>query len=303
MSQFIRQKQVEGLIAALASKAVDSAVLKIANDLSEVNASNARANLDIYSTSEVQALVAGVENAYSVADIAARNALTGLKVSDRIFVSDDGDSKWALYIVTAITTGTGSTSSYEKIADEDIFTNAISAEAIKASYESNSNTNAFTDAEQTKVGHLTVTQAIDLDATASELSSTTATANTALSTANTAVANAAAAQSTANTAVSAAAAAQSTADTALTNANTALSTKEDKFTHTAETFLGIVKAPNVTTELVMTNSLAAGFVPQVFFNGLQINAVTYTIGSNKVSVTVPYDTAADDILAVYYCHN
>ena len=303
MSQFIRQKQVEGLIAALAAKANDAEVLKIANDLSEVNASQARANLDIYSTSEVNALIVGAENAFSVATIAERDALTGLKISDRIFVADDGDSKWALYIVTAITDGAGSTSSYQKIADEDLFTNAISAAAIKASYESNSNTNAFTDAEQTKVGHLTVTQAIDLDATASELTSTTSTANTALSTANTAVANAAAAQSTANTAVSDAAAAQSTADTALTNANTALATKEDKFTHTVETFLGIVKAPNLTTELVLTQSLAVGFVPQVFFNGLQINAISYTIGSNKVSVTVPYSTEADDAIAVYYCHN
>jgi hypothetical protein len=303
MSQFIRQKQVEGLIAALAAKANDAEVLKIANDLSEVNASQARANLDIYSTSEVNALIVGAENAFSVATIAERDALTGLKISDRIFVADDGDSKWALYLVTAITDGAGSTSSYQKIADEDLFTNAISAAAIKASYESNSNTNAFTDAEQTKVGHLTVTQAIDLDATASELTSTTSTANTALSTANTAVANAAAAQSTANTAVSDAAAAQSTADTALTNANTALATKEDKFTHTVETFLGIVKAPNLTTELVLTQSLAVGFVPQVFFNGLQINAISYTIGSNKVSVTVPYSTEADDAIAVYYCHN
>lgn len=303
MSQFIRQKQVEGLIAALAAKANDAEVLKIANDLSEVNASQARANLDIYSTSEVNALIVGAENAFSVATLAERDALTGLKISDRIFVADDGDSKWALYLVTAITDGAGSTSSYQKIADEDLFTNAISAAAIKASYESNSNTNAFTDAEQTKVGHLTVTQAIDLDATASELTSTTSTANTALSTANTAVANAAAAQSTANTAVSDAAAAQSTADTALTNANTALATKENKFTHTVETFLGIVKAPNLTTELVLTQSLAVGFVPQVFFNGLQINAISYTIGSNKVSVTVPYSTEADDAIAVYYCHN
>ena len=35
---------------------------------------------------------------------------------------------------------------------------------IKADYESNSDTNAYTDAEQTKVGYLTVTQAVDLDA-------------------------------------------------------------------------------------------------------------------------------------------
>lgn len=35
---------------------------------------------------------------------------------------------------------------------------------IKTLYEAESDTNAFTDAEQTKVGHLTVTQAVDLDA-------------------------------------------------------------------------------------------------------------------------------------------
>jgi hypothetical protein len=302
MSQFIRQKQVEGLIAALAAKANDNQVLKIANNLSEVNASQARTNLDIYSTSEVNALIVGAENAFSVATIAERNALTGLKISDRIFVSDDGDGQWALYIVTAITNGSGSTSTYQKIADADLFTNAISAAAIKAAYESNSNTNAFTDAEQAKVAHITVTGDIDLDTTVTVLAAANATANTALTTANSAVANAATAQSTANTALSDAAAAQSTANTALANANTALSTKEDKFTQTMETFLGIVKAPNLTMELVLTQSLAAGFVPQVFFNGLQLNSISYTIGSNKVSVTVPYSTEADDALAVYYCH-
>lgn len=35
---------------------------------------------------------------------------------------------------------------------------------IKTAYESNANTNAYTDAEKTKVGHITVTQAVDLDA-------------------------------------------------------------------------------------------------------------------------------------------
>jgi len=34
---------------------------------------------------------------------------------------------------------------------------------IKTAYENNANTNAYTDAEQTKVGHLSVTQAVDLD--------------------------------------------------------------------------------------------------------------------------------------------
>lgn len=34
---------------------------------------------------------------------------------------------------------------------------------IKTAYENNANTNAFTDAEKTKVGHISVTQAVDLD--------------------------------------------------------------------------------------------------------------------------------------------
>ncbi len=40
----------------------------------------------------------------------------------------------------------------------------LSAASIKTQYESNSDTNAYTDAEKTKVGHISVTQAVDLDA-------------------------------------------------------------------------------------------------------------------------------------------
>lgn len=221
MSEFIKQKQVEGLVSALASKALDSAVVKKANNLSDVNAASARTNLDVYSKAEVQNMVAGADDAYSVASITARNALTGLKVSDRVFVSNDGDGKWALYLVSSVTDGKGSTSEFVKVADEDLFTNALSKEAVKSAYESNANTNAFTDAEKTKVGHISVTQAVNLDQIESDLSSTSTTADTALATANSATTKANTAQSTANTARSEAASAQTTADTALSNAATA----------------------------------------------------------------------------------
>ena len=226
MSEFIKQKQVEGLVSALAAKALDSAVVKKANNLSDVNAASARGNLDVYSKAEVQNLVAGAEDAYSVATLTARGALTGLKVSDRVFVSNDGDGKWALYIVTTVTDGKGSTSEFTKVADEDLFTNALSKEAVKSAYESNANTNAFTDAEKTKVGHITVTQAVNLDTIESGLASTTTTANSALSTANSASTAAAAAQTTANTARSDAAAAQTTANTAVSDAAAAQSTAD-----------------------------------------------------------------------------
>jgi len=224
MSEFIKQKQVEGLVNDLASKALDSAVVKKSNNLSDVNSASARGNLDVYSKAEVQSLVAGAEDAYSVASIAARGALTGLKIADRVFVSNDGDSKWALYIVTAVTDGKGTSSTFTKVADEDLFTNALSKEAVKSAYESNTNTNAFSDSDKTKVGHITVTQAVNLDTIESGLSTTTTTANTALTNANTAATAASAAQSTANTARSDAAAAQSTANTAVSSAAAAQST-------------------------------------------------------------------------------
>ena len=122
MSEFIKQKQVQGLTSDLAARALDNAVVKKANNLSDVTASTARTNLDVYSKNEVQNMVAGAKDAYSVADQTAKNALTDPKISDRVFVTNDGDGKWALYIVTAITNGNGSTSTFSKIADEDIFT-------------------------------------------------------------------------------------------------------------------------------------------------------------------------------------
>ena len=49
-----------------------------------------------------------------------------------------------------------------KIALE-LLENSISKESIKAAYELNDDTNAYTDAEQAKVGFVSVTSAIDLD--------------------------------------------------------------------------------------------------------------------------------------------
>lgn len=376
MSNLIKQKQVQGLVTDLAAKALDSAVVKKSNNLSDINAASARANLGIYSQSEVNDLVSGAEHARSVATLTARAALTGLKVTDRVFVSNDGDSKWALYLVTAITDGAGSTSTFEKIADEDLFTNAISATAVKTAYESNSNTNAYTDGEKTKVGHISVSQAVNLDTIESDLSSTTTTANSALSTANSAATAASAAQSTANSAstaasaaqttangavsdaavaqstadgavtdaaaaqstanaastaasaaqatangaVSDAATAQSTADTAVTNAATAQSAansaasaaataqatadaKEEIFTHVTESFTGVIGAANTPISVGLAHPLANGFTPQVFFNGLIVDNIRYSGGSNSVDYTVPFATDAEDVIMVTYCYN
>ena len=305
MSEFIKQKQIQNLTIDLAAKALDSQVVKKANNLSDVNAASARTNLDVYSKTEVQNMISGADNGFNVATIAERDALTGLKVSDRVFVSNDGDGKWSMYIVTAVTNGNGSTSTFEKVADEDAFSNALTKEAIKSSYESNANTNAFTDAEKTKVGHITVTQAVNLDTIESNLASTTTTANNALSTANSASTAATNAQNTANSASTAAANAQTAADAdaAQSTANSALSTansKEDIFTETREDFTNRTGEAGVPVNITLANEVAAGFEPLVYFNGLLVKTVTYSPGSPEISYTVPYITETIDTISVAY---
>jgi hypothetical protein len=101
----------------------------------------AEADAKAYADAQIDAAKLALGTNYSVADIAARDALEDLTVGDIIFVADDGDGKWAQYKVTV-----ADPIAYEKIMDEDVYLNAISASAVKSSYESNADTNAFTDA-------------------------------------------------------------------------------------------------------------------------------------------------------------
>jgi hypothetical protein len=276
MSNYIKQKQIQNLVDDLANKANAAVVLNKTNNLSDVSSiSTARTNLDVHSKSEVNALISGASQARSVADLAARDALSGLAISDRIFVSDDGDGKWALYLVSSITDGNGSTSEYVKVADEDLFSNAMTASAIKTAYESNANTNEFSDTEKAKLGHISVTQAVDLDTMESDIS-TNAT-------------NVATAQATANSAVTAANAAQTTANS-----------KEESFTETKETFTNMNVEPDIDNELVLANNVKAGFDVQVFFETLLLDNVAWTPGSNRVTINVPYITEETDKIHVIY---
>jgi paraquat-inducible protein B len=305
MSDFLKIKQIEGLTSQLAAKALDADVVKKANNLSDVTASTARTNLAVYSKTEVDTLIAGAKNAYSVADTTARNALIGLKVSDRVFVTNDGDSKWALYIVTAITTGTGSTSTFKKIADEDLFLNALTAEAVKAAYESNADTYVFNGTYKGKLDKITVTANVNLDTIKSTADSALANAATAQTTANTANSAAAAAQSTANSASSAASAAQTTANNAATAAAAAQTTansKEDAFTETTENFTAMTSAGNVEVPIALANPPKAGFAVNVFFNGMRVRRVTFTAGNRNISYNVPFETEANDDITVVYSY-
>jgi hypothetical protein len=301
MSELVRIKQIEGLATELAAKALDAQVVKIANNLSDVNAGTARTNLSIYSKSEVDALVTGAKNAFNVADITTRNALTGLKVTDRVFVNDDGDGKWALYIVTAVTTGTGSTSTYKKIADEDLFTNALTAAAVKAAYESNADTYAFNGTYKGKLDKITVTGNVNLDTVKSTADTALANAATAQTTANSASTAASNAQNTANAANSAAAAAQGTANSALSQANSAFdlaNTKQGAFTQTTESFIGVHGNANSPINVSLAHIPKSGMELMVFFNGVRVKNVSYR--DNLVTFQVPYITEDnDDILVTY----
>jgi hypothetical protein len=291
MSDFLRIKQIEGLSTALEQKALDTAVLKKANNLSDLEAAPARTNLSVYSKAEVDAIVVGARDAYNVTDITARNALTGLKVTDRVFVGNDGDSRWALYIVTAVTNGSGSTSTFKKVADEDLFTNALTAAAVKAAYESNADTFVFNGVAKGKVEKITIASNINLDdlnTMASTAATTAIAAQTSATTANNAAATA---QTTANNAATAAATAQSTA-----------ASKEDAFTEATQQFINVTGAANTDVSLTLTNAPKVGFQVQVFFNGQRVRNVNFTAGNTAITYNVPFTTETTDHINVVYCH-
>lgn len=94
-------------------------------------------------------LLAGNRTVHPVADRAERDALSGLLVGDQVFVEDDGDTRWALYMTVDT-----SPSTFVKLSDPDILNEALSAAQVKALYEANVDTNAFTDAEKAYVAAL-----------------------------------------------------------------------------------------------------------------------------------------------------
>lgn len=90
-------------------------------------------------------LILGVSAEDYVANIVDRDAYNIPQLPFSLFVTDDGDGKWAKYQAT--TTGVGAT--FVKISDPDLLNAVMSAAAIKTAYESNSDTNAFTNALKT----------------------------------------------------------------------------------------------------------------------------------------------------------
>lgn len=95
---------------------------------------------------------------HTVADNAARDALPDLDVADTVTVTNGGN--WIKYGIESVNAGVAT---FFVMSSKVEYETAQSAAAVKAAYESNANTNAFTDADKAKVGFVSITKARDLD--------------------------------------------------------------------------------------------------------------------------------------------
>ncbi|WP_412479923.1 hypothetical protein [Azonexus sp. IMCC34839] len=146
-----------------AVSSLSSQALKKSMNLSDLpNKGAARTALEVMSATEVTSAINAAKLAlgtnYTVADNAARDALTGLDSADTVTVTNGGN--WVKYGIESVTNGVAT---FFVMSSKAEYENAQSAAAIKAAYESNDDTNAFTDAEKSKVGFISVTKARDLD--------------------------------------------------------------------------------------------------------------------------------------------
>ncbi len=154
-------------VKGAADQVSSDALTKADNLASVADKAAARTNLEVMSSDEVSTAISDAQlnfgRSYNVADVAGRDALTGLENVDRVLVADDGDGKWALYQPMTIDEGTGAVTEWVKLSDQDMLENSLTAASLKTAYESNDDTNAFTDAAKAKVDFISVTGAVDLD--------------------------------------------------------------------------------------------------------------------------------------------
>lgn len=144
-----RLDTVEGDVSAL-----DDATVKKAANLSDLDdVATARTNLGVLSASEVEVAIETAKMAlgtnFTVDTIAERDAMVNLDDGDRVLVRDVDSAGWVLYKPRDIVDGVPG--SWMVLSSQVSFESATSAEAIKTAYESNPDTNAYTDADKAAV--------------------------------------------------------------------------------------------------------------------------------------------------------
>jgi hypothetical protein len=261
-----KQKQILNLESNLAAKANDNEVLKISNNLEELNPATARTNLAVYSKTEIDNFMGGVENTTTIDTPDEFGSLPSYKVGNRVFVINDGDGKWALYIIT-YTDGTAENTTFEKISDQDLMMNALSAAQIKSAYESNSNTNALTDTLLQKLQYITISSALNLNTMNLTIGSNTNAASNA----------------------------QSKADSAYSLANS----KMAKFEETKDTFSTETHEAEVPFDIVLSKNILGNTIPQAFLNGFLIDNLTI-MNASTVRLVADYHIEAGDVLVIYF---
>lgn len=153
-------------VASAASDAGADFLRKDDNLAAVLDKGVARTNLGVDSSEEVDekilaaALALGTN--FTVDTTAERDLMEGLTSDDRVTVRDVDGNGWVTYKPTAVD-GDGKGTAWMVFGSQEAFEREMTAEQIAAAYEGLDDTNKFQDAEKSKLGHITVTEDVDLD--------------------------------------------------------------------------------------------------------------------------------------------